>query len=195
MGRTPLSMLLLAARLRRRGLRPVLFAYCVTFESFLGCTERLRRFIDLKTGGSPFVAVGHSLGTVLLRYVYLQLRNPPKACFFIAPPGQACRAARALASRRLFRLATGQMGQLLANPEFMSALPVPGCPTRVYAGNAGRTGHRSRFGTEPNDGILSVKEATSPGLPVTTVRKLHTFVMNAPIIADEIGQMVNAIDG
>jgi hypothetical protein len=170
MGRTPLSMLVLAARLRRRGLRPVFFGYSVTFESFLGCTERLRRFIDLRMGGSPFFAVGHSLGTVLLRYVYPQLRKPPVACFFIAPPGQACRAARTLAS------------------------PVPSCPTRVYAGNAGPTGHWSPFGTEPNDGILSVKEATIPGLPVTTVRKLHTFVMNAPIVADEIQQMVRAAD-
>ncbi len=195
MGRTPLSMLILAARLRRRGLAPVFFGYSVTFESFLGCTERLRRFIDLRMGGSPFIAVGHSLGTVLLRSVYPQLRKPPVACFFIAPPGQACRAARTLAPHRLFKLATGQMGQLLANPEFMDALPVPDCPTRVYAGNAGPVGHLSPFGTEPNDGILSVKEATIPGLPVTTVRKLHTFVMNAPIIADEIGQMVGAIDG
>jgi len=90
MGRTPLSMLILAARLRRRGLTPVFFGYSVTFESFLGCTERLRRFIDLRMGGSPFIAVGHSLGTVLLRSVYPQLRKPPVACFFIAPPGQAC---------------------------------------------------------------------------------------------------------
>jgi hypothetical protein len=184
-------MLVLAARLRRRGLRPVLFGYSATFESFLGCAERLRRFIQRKVDGSAFIVVGHSLGTVLLRHVYPLLREAPVACFFIAPPAQACRAARALASHRLYRLATGEMGQLLANPGFMNALPVPTCPTRVYAGTAGPIGPRSPFGTEPNDGILSVREATIPGLPITTVRKLHTFAMNAQVIANDIGQVVD----
>jgi Alpha/beta hydrolase family len=190
MGRTPISMLVLAGRLRRCGLQPVLFGYSATFESFLGCAERLRRFVERKVDGSPFIVVGHSLGTVLLRHVYPLLREPPIACFFIAPPAQACRAARAMAPRRLYRLAMGEMGQLLANPTFMNALPVPTCPTRVYAGDAGPVGHLSPFGAEPNDGILSVAEATIPGLPITTVRKLHTFAMNAQVIANDIGEVV-----
>jgi len=186
-------MLILGARLRARGLQPVLFGYSVTFESFEGCTERLRKFIDRKVEGSSYILVGHSLGAVLLRAVYSRLRSPPAACFFLASPAQACRAARAIASRGLYKLATGQMGQLLANPGFMSALPVPNCPTRVYAGTGGPIGPMSPFGKEPNDGILSVQEATLPGLPVTTVRKLHTFVMNAKVVVEEIAQVVDTI--
>jgi len=193
MGRTPASMLVLALRLHNRGLHPALFAYSATFESFRGCAERLRNFIDRKAGRAPFVLVGHSLGTVLLRSVYPSLRNAPVACFFIAPPTRACRAARALAKHRLYRLATGQMGQLLADAKFMDALPVPGCPTRIYAGTGGPAGPGLPFGGEPNDGILCVEETAIPGIPVTTVRKVHTFIMNAAVIADDIARAAAAV--
>jgi hypothetical protein len=189
LGRTPLSMLLLAARLRARGLRPVLFGYSATFETFAGCTDRLCRFIDRNVEQSPFVVVGHSLGTVLLRAVYPRLLRAPQACFFLAPPAQACRAARTLAPNRIFRFAAGEMGQLLANPDFMAALPVPGCRTRIYAGTAGPVGRWSPFGSEPNDGILSVKETSIPGISLTTVRKIHTFIMNATAIANDIAEI------
>jgi hypothetical protein len=187
-------MLVLAARLRSRGLRPALFAYSATLETFSGCAERLRNFIHRKAARAPFVLVGHSLGTVLLRSVYPSLRRPAAACFLIAPPAQACRAARALAPHRLYQLATGQMGQLLADQQFMDALPVPDCPTRIYAGTGGPVGPRLPLGCEPNDGILCVKETVIPGIPVTTVRKLHTFIMNAAVIADDIGRLAAAGD-
>jgi len=182
-------MLLLAARLRARGLRPVLFGYSATFETFAGCTDRLCRFIDRHAEQSPFVVVGHSLGTVLLRAVYPRLRRGPEACFFLAPPAQACRAARTLAPNRVFRFVAGEMGQLLANPDFMATLPVPGCRTLVYAGTGGPVGRWSPFGSEPNDGILSVKETSIPGISVMTVRKLHTFIMNATAIANDIAEV------
>jgi hypothetical protein len=194
LGRTPASMLVLAARLRSRGLRPALFAYSATFETFSGCAERLRNFIVRKTGQAPFILVGHSLGTVLLRSVYPSLRNAPVACFFIAPPARACRAARALAGHRIYRFATGQMGQLLADPKFMNALPVPGCATRIYAGTGGPVGAHFPFGHERNDGILCVEETLIPGIPVTAVKKVHTFIMNAAVIADDIGKMAAAVD-
>ncbi len=81
------------------------------------------------------------------------------------------------------------MGQLLANSDFMAALPVPGCRTRIYAGTAGPVGKWSPFGSEPNDGILSVKETAIAGISLTTVRKLHTFIMNATAIADDIAEV------
>jgi hypothetical protein len=185
-------MLLLAARLRSRGIQPGLFGYSATVETLKGCAERLRRFIDRKAGQARYVVVGHSLGTVLLRTVYPHLRVPPAACFFIAPPAQACRAARACAPLAIFRLAAGEMGQLLANPAFMDSLPVPQCATRIYAGTAGPVGRWSPFGQEANDGILSLKEAMIPGIPVTTVKRLHTFAMNASVIADDIADVGNA---
>jgi len=198
LGRTSASMLVLAVRLRRRGFQPRLFAYSAAIESFAACTERLRHFIDRNAGDTQYVLVGHSLGTVLLRSVVPCLRTQPAACFLIAPPAQASRVARALAPQWLFRILTGEMGQLLANQEFISRLPVPTCATRTYAGTAGfKRGWLPRgwlpFGDEPNDGILAVSETVIPGIPTTPVRKLHTFIMNAVIIADDIENVVSAV--
>jgi hypothetical protein len=194
MGRTPGSMLVLAVRLRRRGFQPTLFAYSAAIESFAACSERLRHFIDRKAGDTRYIVVGHSLGTVLLRSVHPRLRTPPIACFFIAPPARASRAARAFAPRRLFKLLTGEMGQLLANEDFMSRLPVPPCAARVYAGTAGPTGRRLPFGNEANDGLLSVSETVIPGIPTVCVRSLHTFIMNAAAIADDIEKVASSVD-
>jgi len=52
----------------------------------------------------------------------------------------------------------------------------------------------SPFGYEPNDGILCVKETVIPGIPITTVRKFHTFIMNAAIIANDIERVVAALN-
>ena len=186
LGRTPASMLVLAARLHRRGLRPALFGYSAAFEGYVHCVDRLVRFIDRRSEGAPFLVIGHSLGSVLLRSALPRVRAAPRACFFIAPPTRACRIVRAVAPWRLFRLATGEMGQLLADPGFMEALPVPACPTRIYAGTGGPVGRWSPFGDEPNDGILAVSETGLAGAMTRTLDRIHTFMMNDAAIADEV---------
>ena len=186
MGRTPLSMCLLAYRLRKAGFKTSLFGYCVTFENWESCTMRLRKFIEKKVVDDDFVVVTHSLGSALTRAVLPTMQHKPAACFFLAPPTQASAAARRLAPRLCYRLLTGEMGQLLANQEFMSSLPIPEMPTKIYAGNAGVTGQYSPFGDEPNDGVLMVKETLLPGIPVQIVPSLHTFIMNNKAIAKDI---------
>lgn len=186
MGRTPLSMCLLAYRLRAAGIKTSLFAYTVTFERWEGCTERLRAFIEKKVGGEAFIVVAHSFGTVLTRVVLPTIHHKPAACFFLAPPTQACAAASRLAPHLWYRLLAGEMGQLLANPEFISVLPIPEVPTKIYAGDAGLTGRYSPFEEEANDGVLMVKETLLPGIPAQIVPSLHAFIMNNRMIAKDI---------
>ncbi len=193
MGRTPLSLCLLAYRLKAAGLQPKLFAYTVTFERWEGCLARLNKFINEKAGQEPYIVVTHSLGSVLARAVLPPLAYKPAACFFLAPPTQACAAACRLAPRRWYRLLTGEIGQLLADQAFMSQLPVPDMFTTIYAGNAGITGSYSPFGDEPNDGILLVRETQLPGKPLQTVPSLHTFIMNNRAIARDIIDCTNKI--
>ncbi|CAG7856227.1 hypothetical protein MCAMS1_00635 [biofilm metagenome] len=191
MGRTPLSMYLLAYRLIAAGIKPTLFAYCVTIENWAGCTKRLGQFIEAHAGEAPYVIVTHSLGSVLTRQVLPSLSCKPVACFFLAPPTQACDAARRLAPKWWYRALTGEMGQLLANQEFMSSLPIPGMLTKVYAGTAGLTGRYSPFGEDANDGILMVKETQLPSAVMQTVPSLHTFIMNnSNLIGDIIKEIV-----
>ena len=186
MGRTPASMLILAMRLRSAGIRPHFFAYSAAFERWETCVNRLESCIHQHTRNDEFIIIGHSLGTVLTRGVLPSLNHKPRACFFLAPPTKACFAARKLAPLRLYKLLTGEMGQLLANPDFMDSLHLPDIPTKIYAGNAGLRGRYSPFGEQANDGVLSVTETLLPTIPTETVPAVHTFIMNKKVIAEDI---------
>jgi hypothetical protein len=186
MGRTPASMFLLAARLRARDLRPRFFGYSATFESFAGCSKRLADRMEACAREGPYIAVTHSLGAVLLRAAIPNVVSPPAMCFLLAPPSVACKAARFFVDKRAYQCVTQEIGRLLADPAFMSSLPIPTVPTRIYAGTAGPRGRTLPFGFELNDGVLAVDETTLSPLQVTLVPSLHTFIMNSRRIADDI---------
>lgn len=190
MGRTPLSMSLLGYRLRKAGLSVATFGYSAARESHGPCVERLEIRIKSTFGEGPYLLVGHSLGTVLIRAVLPRLEaHPPTACFFLAPPSRSPRLARRLAANPVYRALTGQMGQMLADPAFMDALPVPSVPVTVFAGDRGFQGRLSPFQNEPNDGIVSVSETRlSEAHPVRRLPALHTFIMNARPVAEAIIQ-------
>ncbi|HNK64573.1 MAG TPA: alpha/beta hydrolase [Anaerolineales bacterium] len=186
MGRTPLAMSLLAVRLRKAGIHPHIFGYSVTFEHWEDCLQRLHRFIEKHSVGSDFIIIGHSLGTVLTRAILPELVHKPKACFFLAPPTRVPRAARVFTHHRLVKWFMGEIGNVLTNEQFMDALPLPGMPTKIYAGVAGPRGRYSPFGETLNDGLLSIEESTLPDVPLQTVPILHTFIMNSKTVTQDI---------
>jgi pimeloyl-ACP methyl ester carboxylesterase len=192
LGRTPLSMLLLAKRLRSEGMRIHLFGYSAAFERWLPCVKRLRRFIDERTRGERFIVVGHSLGCVLTRAVLPDLKRAPELGVFLAPPSTASSLAVKLSRWRLFRWLTGEMGQLLAQRDFMDALPVPDIPLRVYAGTRGPRGKWAPFGNELNDGIVSVKEVQLGSIPVQLLPTIHTLIMNSRQVPVEIAAIMKS---
>lgn len=187
MGRTPLSMALLAHRLRRGGLEVATFGYSAALEDLEGCLERLRTRIDSAGAARPTLLVGHSLGAVLIRAVTPRLSAPPAACVFLAPPNRSPRLARRLAKHPIYRLLTGEMGQRLADPGFMDQLPVPSMPVTVFAGDAGSQSARLPFPGEPNDGVVSVSETQlTPDHAPIRLPVLHTFIMNARAVSAHI---------
>ncbi|MFN3545004.1 MAG: esterase/lipase family protein [Thiobacillus sp.] len=191
MGRTPVSMLRLRRRLKRAGHVPHLFAYSPTFETLDGATARLARLIERRIGGDRYALVGHSLGAVLIRATLRRLKTPPAACFFLAPPMVACRAARYFSRFWLYRLLTGEMGCLLADEAFMRGLPIPPGVLRLYVGTRGPRAAWLPFGLEENDAILSVSEATGDcASAVVKVHALHTFIMHAqPVYEDMLATL------
>lgn len=192
MGRTPAAMSILAARLRTNNIHPHLFGYSVTFERWDDCILRYKNFIERRVKSRDYIIVGHSLGTVLTRAVLPRLTHKPKACFFLAPPTQVCKAARKFAHRRLMRLFMGEIGHVLISKQFMDSLPVPDMPTKIYAGIAGPRGRYSPFGDEPNDGLLTVGETLLPSAVIQTVPALHTFIMNSRIVTNDIVKVAKA---
>jgi len=194
MGRTAASQIWLAARLCRRGIKVSLFSYSATFGTFDDTVRRLSEFIRKRSGHDGFILVGHSLGCVLIRSALPGLQGPePQACFFLAPPSKASRAAKAFRDTPLYRALNGEMGQLLSDPAFMESLPVPKVPTRVYAGNKGLRGKHSPFGLEPNDGILAVSETPLfEGQSIIELPMIHTFIMNSQRVLDDIVEVARA---
>lgn len=186
MGRTPLAMSLLAARLQSAGIRSHLFGYSVTFERWDRCVQRLEKFIVQRVGVSEYIIVGHSLGTVLTRAVLPRLVHQPAACFLLTPPTRASKAARYFASFRFTKLLGGEMAQLLADQQFMESLPSTRVPMKIYAGTAGPRGRYSPFGDEPNDSVLTLREMMLPGVPMQMLPVLHAFIMNSKAVTNDI---------
>ncbi|KAI9131872.1 alpha/beta hydrolase [Acaryochloris sp. CCMEE 5410] len=192
MGRTPLSMLYLQHRLRKLGHTPHLFGYSPTLESLQTVTDRLVQLIQAQIGFQPYALLGHSLGTIIIRSAYPQLSShPPAACFFLAPPMMACQAAKFFSKVGLYRLLTGEMGQLLAQARFINQLTLPP-HTKIYVGTGGPRASWLPFGNELNDGILTVAEA-SDGHKVVTVPAIHTFIMNSTPVFEDIAQSLEAL--
>jgi hypothetical protein len=191
MGRTPLSMRWLAKRLQHFGMTTRLFGYFAGVERWDACRTRLVRRISAEIPlDAPYILIGHSLGTVLMRGALPELSRPPLACFLIAPPTVACMLARKFAPHCWYSALNGDMGQRLADPAFMAALPIPEMPTRIYTGTRGIRGRFSPFGDEPNDGILKTSETQLAGIAVREIHATHTFIMRSEEIARDI---VNAV--
>jgi hypothetical protein len=193
MGRTGLSMMPLARHLTESGLRPHVFNYFGSWQNQHECVARLKNFIETKSDGSPFIVIGHSLGTVLLRLVIPTLKNAPVACFFLAPPTVACRAAKYLQNNPIFRSLTGAMGGLLGNDNFMSKLPVPRILTTFYVGTGGPRRRWLPFQDAMNDGILMCSELVYPSADIQLVKSIHTYIMNSRIVIRDILAKVSTL--
>ena len=186
MGRTPIAMSILAARLRASNIRPHLFGYSVTFERWEECIQRLENFITKCVRTNEYIVIGHSLGSILTRATLPRLIYKPSACFFLASPTRVCKAARRFAHSPLAKFLGGEIGQLLADQQFMESLPPTGVPTKIYAGTGGPRGRYSPFGEAANDGVLTVKETALPDVPIQTLPVLHTFIMNSRVVTQDI---------
>jgi hypothetical protein len=152
--------------------------------------------IARRVDAGHYALVGHSLGSVIIRTALGQLGNRlPSACFFLAPPMTACRAARFFSRFWPYRLLMGEMGQLLADETFMHRLPMPPSPTRIYVGVSGPRAAWLPFGMEANDGILGVSEATGAFAALAVeVPALHTFIMNSRQLVDDMVGMLDTLD-
>ena len=188
MGRTPLSMVRLGLRLGAAGMRVHYFGYFAPAESVERMTVRLARRLHAMPG--PYIVVGHSLGGVLLRLAIDRLPDGtrrPERLVLVGSPHGAPRLARRLSRWPVYRLVSGEAGQMLADPSRMAALPRPAVPCTVVVGTRGFPARLSPFGEEPNDGLVAVVEAI-PGeaAKTLTLARGHTFLMNAREVREHI---------
>jgi hypothetical protein len=181
LGRTPLSMAFLARRLRTAGHAPDTFGYAAAVSSYDEIRRRLtERIARADADGAPWVAVGHSLGGLLLRDA-IAVGAPTRLAHLImlATPNQLPRLAPRAIRVPPFRWFAGECGTRLASEEYFRALPRPAVPHTIIAGTRGITGRWSPFGDEPNDGIVALHETMlETGAPPQLFPVAHTFIMN-----------------
>lgn len=169
LGRTRLSMALLAETLARRGYRVLNWGYSSTRPSVPEIGAALAERVAEETRDAPRVHfVGHSLGNILVRWM-LAHRPPERAgrVVMLTPPNQGSRVADRYAPwlgwflRPLAELSTDPASTVRTLP------PLRHLEIGVIAGEYDRK--------------VSVDEAHLPGATaMAVVPAMHTFVMNRP---------------
>lgn len=197
LGRTPLSLVLLARRLSREGYRPETFGYYAFAESHQRIVLRLaRRLQILATTSEPVSLLGHSLGGLLLRQAAVlvpELRI--HSLIMLGTPNQPPLLARRVRHWTAFRMLTRSCGDFLATPDAFATLAPPACRYLLIAGDAGWRGRWNPFEGAPNDGFVAVDETRiDPADSPVVLPVAHTFMMNSPAVQEAILEALGAGD-
>lgn len=176
-GRTPLSLAILRRRLGKAGFRTLSFGYSGAASPLDRITARLLGMIRERVETPRYHLVGHSLGCVVIRNGFRSGYPPGLGrVVMLAPPNRPAELAGRLRRNPLYRLFTGEPGQLLSDEAFYRALPIPTVPFGVIAGDRCHTG----LFDEPSDGVVTVEGAKLAGMADwAVVHHTHTFLMNA----------------
>lgn len=191
MGRSQVSMALLARRLRSAGHDVASFGYFVTRDALDVIAHRFAGFVHAHAKEAPFAIVGHSLGNVITRLALPELAGLSRFVM-LAPPNQPPVMARALEGNPVFKVLTRDAGRKLLDAAFYEGLPLPTAPTLVIAGNRGPKARWLPFRGEPSDGVVRVEETRLPGVPHVEVPAVHTFIMNDAEVAKIVVRFLEA---
>jgi pimeloyl-ACP methyl ester carboxylesterase len=155
-------------------------------RSIAALAEQVADSIRRDLGERPVVAVTHSMGGILVRY--MRDRLPWRGVMMLAPPNQGSLVAAQLAGNPIFRWAFGPAGRELGDGRDW---PPPPEPFAIVAGTRGPSwanppswlirGMRLMPAGEPHDGTVRVAETRLDGMVAfAEVEASHTFLMNHP---------------
>jgi hypothetical protein len=190
MGRSRVSMLVLASRLKRAGHQTSLFGYSVARHDLDTIRTRFVSHIGTvleddarRSASSQYAVIGHSLGNIITRHATNHLPTGLARFVMLAPPNQSPDLARKYQGNPFFRIMTGDAGKKLADPDFYECLGSPEVPTVILAGDKGE---RARWLPGTGDGVVGVDETKLGDVPHHVFDALHTFIMNHPEVTRQI---------
>jgi pimeloyl-ACP methyl ester carboxylesterase len=189
MARSPRSLVLLALRLERAGIRTSRFGYSVIAHDLDAIVTRFVAHVRDRARG-PYAIVGHSLGNVIARMALPALPPGLERLAMLAPPNQPSRLAAMFKDVPIYRALTRDAGQKLGDRAFYDALPVPSVPTLVLAGTVGPRARWLPFAGAPSDGVVAVHETRLHGAEHREVRAIHTLIMSDASVALAIARFL-----
>jgi hypothetical protein len=188
MGRSPVSGWPMLWKLRAAGLMTGTFGYRVSVEDFRSIRSRLLSCLASLAGRGDYVLIGHSLGGVLLRSAVNTLppeTRPPVHLFLLGSPQRPSLLARQLQSNRLFRMLTGDCGQLLSSSDRMNSIGHVAVPVTNVIGTQEFPVTRGAFNGEPNDGVVSLSEVHAERIAdQVAIPVVHTLLPSSPRVAE-----------
>ncbi|MDD5628220.1 MAG: hypothetical protein PHU21_04085 [Elusimicrobia bacterium] len=177
MGRTRVSMAILAMRFQSAGYQTLSFPYSQKGSTLDEISTAMSVFLAKKVRTAHYHLVGHSLGNIVIRSALRRSLRPGLGrIVMLAPPNRPAQLARLLQENRLYRWLSGDSGQQIAQDGFYKTLPVPPVEFGVIAGDKGQ---KLTF-AKPNDGVLEVEATKLPGMKdFVIVHHTHTWLMNS----------------
>lgn len=144
--------------------------------------EAIATVLGRLEGARTVSFVTHSLGGIVVRDL-LSLERPwqesvkLERVIMLAPPSRGSAIAEELKDWLPYRIATGDVGQVLT-PEGVARLPLPPCEFGIIAGTLGSAQKLNPLLDGDNDGIVTVEEARLPGAAdFLVIGSSHTFLM------------------
>jgi len=197
LGRSRLSMRLLARRLERSGFETRLLGYPSRRYPLEELAAQVRREIVrlAPEDSAPLHAVTHSLGGIILRHI---MKHSPLTCLgravLLAPPNSGSQMADRLAGFIPARSILGPvLGQLVTDPaRGPQSLGPSAFGPGVIAGSLSLTPLFNPLFGGPNDGLVSVESAKVEGMADFLVLPLaHAFIMRSREVARQCAHFLD----
>lgn len=184
LGRTSLSMLIMARALRREGYRVINLGYPSRTAPIPTLVDKHLRPVAERAAdeGTKVHFVTHSLGGILVRYLLLKQCQPHLGrVVMLSPPNQGCEVVDFLAEAKLFQKIMGPAAQQLGTDQ--DSVPLNLGPVNfdlgVIGGSCAYNPVFSKLLGEKNDGLVSIQRMSVAGMrDFCIVPYAHTFLMN-----------------
>lgn len=167
----------------------VSMTYASTRDSIPEHSAAMRELLENLPGTPRISFVGHSLGNIVFRHAIGQWKanGDPKKMLdrlhrvvMLGPPNQGSAFAASLSRLGLFETLTGSTGMHLgpAWEKLQDSLGTPPCPFAIVIGDISSSPLKNPFLNEPNDGVVTITEATLEGAAeIKTFPVVHSFLM------------------
>jgi len=192
LGRTKLSMRLLASRIEKHGFDVINISYPSRSHSVAGLADVLHQKLEGRGLGRAARVhfVTHSLGGIVVR-AYLKAYRPDNLgrVVMLSPPNQGSEVVDRMRGGWFYRIATGPVGQELGTDASSTPnlLGPADFTLGVIAGDKSINPLFSAWIPGGDDGTVSVQRTRMEGMAdFMVVPWSHTFIMRSSKVADQV---------